>query len=69
MNMMTEAGCGAVRGGRLFSSGTLTKHDWGKVRCRLRRPEERHELEGRAERECGVAHCDCKEHPEADAGP
>jgi hypothetical protein len=34
-----------------------TKHHSGKVRCRLRRPEDWHELEGRAERECGGAHC------------
>ena len=34
-----------------------TKHHSGKDRCRLRRQEERHELEGRAERECGGAHC------------
>jgi len=38
---------------------TLTKHHWEKsaVACGGRRPEERHELEGRAERECGEAHC------------
>ena len=36
---------------------TPTKHHPGKVRCRLRRPEGWHELEGRAERECREGHC------------
>jgi hypothetical protein len=70
MNAMAEAGRGAVREGAAVFFWSFDEHHGGKcVGSRQRRPEERHELEGRAERECGEAHCDCKEHPEADADP
>ena len=49
-----EAGRGAVRGMRSDETGGFDEAPLGKVRCRLRRPEGWHVLEGRAERECGL---------------
>ena len=48
-----EAGRGAVRGMRSDETGDFDEARFWKVRCRLRRPEGRQCVEGRAERDAG----------------